>query len=485
MSEKSFNDFDKMFREEANREQIHFNPKAWAKMETLLEKEMPLKSNYRNLFVWLAAALFICVFGYVLLYKPNNKIVEVSQLTNNHKSKINELPSNSENNKLENEDFKQFEKSEKKLNENKVNADKNSFNINANSAIKLKDNENRNSPRLITTKDKSSDYNPLKYEKISKLKSESKIKKLLTDNTIGKEILTLENSNNGIIQNIDEPNNKQKIINQNTLEVPETIIATINKNINSKTEVANYSSSQMHNKFKSNFKILEQKAKLNLIPDLTEYETQNLPLLPIYHQPQKKYYLYTALSFGNNLSFVNNPQLNNTKFFGNLLVGYNLNSQVSFQTGVTYRTGTFDALRNEFVYNGPVSTAKNINKVVVDYTTLEIPIEIKYQFNEVPDKGIFLTAGVRKLIYIKDNNTLILRKWNGEVEQKEWNFEKSQSDMSMFSFSIGYQYSFCKNVVFTAQQFVNYPLNKFGGASTRPASLALAVGCRYNFLKKK
>lgn len=255
---------------------------------------------------------------------------------------------------------------------------------------------------------------------------------------------------------------------------------------NKSTKTVNdISAAQLHKKYIANYKKAERDATKNPIPDLSVYESSPIQLLPVYSEIPLANRWYIGGSVGANISYVYKPCISDAKFTYNLILGFNITNQVGFQTGIRFGNKQFDVRKGKFSYNGPNPIwDKYIRQAHTNIDAYEIPLLVRYQFSEKPNTGLFCTAGFSVMFYQKEDYLLTLDYGNGIPVYKPYNFSKSNTELTMFNASLGYQFPLNKQLTLTAEQYISLPTTNIGNAGMRMSSTGFQLGVRYNFLKK-
>ena len=461
MNNNQIKKFDSIIKNATANFELPFNENAWLLMDEKLNNELVSGKKKRTFFWWLIPAIIVVAAVGAFTYNKNAaKIASpaiIASTINTTKTPTNVENIEQKNNVENNKTIKTT------ITKSDIPTTPKAFVI---AAIKPKVASNKNlfTPAIETTNK-------------SKLKKE---KEFPTTKNIATEINIPKNAS------VSYAKNDNDIV---TTTAPKTIaaISTIEtSNAAIKSVTNNYAASQIHNKFVVNYKILEAIANKNEIPNLSVYETWKPALLKVYPPILLPNKWYITANIANNISYASNPRISDSKLAFNFNIGFNVDNQISFQTGVGFGNRTYSFLPNEFVFSGNPILLKYIRNIDANFNIVEVPITFKYQFSEKPNTGLFFTTGFSTLFFKKENYTLTIDKGNGgPVELLDWNFNNVTSNLSMFNFSIGYQFPMTKSLILTVEPYIQLPTRNIGEGNNRMSSTGLQIGAKYNFIKHK
>lgn len=476
------NRFDSALKESAANFELPFNEEAWDLMNKKLDaNDSDNKKGKRKFIILLIGAIAVLVGGYTYFSSggKNKKAIAVdnkinnsldkSNNINNEKSIINNLKSNDKYS-LESKKDINVKSNQNRINKKSINDSLNDlFDVAKTTA--LSETKNKNATNI---KNKNID-NQLNIN-INKYKKENKI----VDKTGIVNKVTPKIDIPDLASNSINTKNTSNALNKNNIDEALDLIS--NKSGRTVNIISN---AQLHKKYLTNFKNAEVAASKNPIPDLSAYELNQVQLLPVYSEIPLANRWYIGGNLGADISYVYNPSLADAKFTYNLILGLNITNQVGFQTGIRFGNKQFDVRKGKFSYNGPNPTwDKYIRQAHSNIDAYEIPILVRYQFSEKPNTGLFCTAGFSVMFYQKEEYTLTLDYGTGIPVYKPYNFSKSNTELTMFNASLGYQFPINKRFTLTAEQYISLPTTNIGNAGMRMSSTGFQLGMRYNFLKK-
>jgi hypothetical protein len=178
--------------------------------------------------------------------------------------------------------------------------------------------------------------------------------------------------------------------------------------------------------------------------------------------------LFVKLPISPDFSSVKNESIGGPGINVGLLIEYNINKHIAFETGAIWSKKIYDAHYAKF------------NFVEGDCRILDIPINIKYYM--LPDSRInlFATVGFSSYVMLKEkyDYTAITpnngeRRWSKEYSRKnnEW--------FSMLNFSVGIQRQMSKRIWLQAEPFFKAPIAGVGVGNIKLASMGAFLTLKY------
>ena len=314
-------------------------------------------------------------------------------------------------------------------------------------------------------KSKGTDYN--KNIKKYSINSSPKI-------TTGKSNLSFYSEK--YIISLNEEHTGAKDVNEST---PGSKVFSTGKNLSEKQEkeVAENSgnvSARIAGQNIEGNKEIKDNLKRNNSPDITEKKKKEIPGII-----QKKKGVYIGVVAGPDFSKVRSGSFNNTGFDAGILLGFRLNRNLSFESGLLWNKKNYYSDGKNFSMDKVRSTMPSgmiINNLKSNSSVIEIPLKVRYDFISKNNSDLFVAGGVSSYIITKEKNIYNVT-LNGNQEKLGGVYKKNSYGLpAVANVSIGYEHSVSKNLNIRIEPFLKIPLQGMGVGSLPVTSAGLQVG---------
>lgn len=425
-------EFDKKVREAADHHHPAYDDNAWADMEKLLDKHMPVeKEKKRRVIFFFLLFLFLGGGGLWLISgmpgignkRQTNTNTAVQQRTGNVSSPGSDNLENTSN--------------DKEVSGKNIPGD----------------------GRIITN---SNATEPITFD-LTQGKKNLRQRNIIAKNDLD----TKSNSQNKTKQKIDnDPDLGNRNIINNIPNSKQEPIPSINSiaSANSPDQINNQKDIVADKS--QNLITTDAKPVLNDQPDSEkELVTQTSPEKKTKTKSNKGNSFFFSLSAGPDLSFAGNDKLGKTKLLTGVGVGYTIKDRFTIRSGFYSGRKVYTASPES--YHPPSvfwSYYPYLEKIDADCKVYEIPLNLSYHFGNSSKQSWFASAGLSSFImkkeaynyYYKYNPTgpTVQRKWTIEDENKHY--------FSVLTLSGGYQKSIGKSFAIMAEPYFKLPLSGVG-----------------------
>lgn len=440
-----FEEFDKKVREAAGHHHPAYDDNAWADMEKLLDKHMPVeKDNRRRVIFFLLLFLLLGGGGFWLFSGMpgiGNKKQVNSYIPTEQKAADISLPGSDNLNNFPGEK-----------------------NAGTNTSVEIKP---------VTTPSFALSNKDL----INTVREKNLPKKIITN-------AEYENKIKGKDQNLNKPGiagrNKVTDKNVNTRVQPPS----------AKTDVATFIPEQ-----KNSLKDIEsdknQNSKTNdektLNKDLPGNEKELLsnstPEKKTKTKSKKGNNFFISLSAGPDLSFASNDKPGKTKLMAGIGLGYTIKDRFTIRSGFYTGRKVYTAAPDS--YNPPSvfwAYYPYLEKIEADCKVYEIPITLSYHFGNNKNQNWFASAGLSSFLMKKETYNYHY-KYNpsGPTVQRKWTIEdENKHYFSVLTLSGGYQKKISKSLTIMAEPYLKLPLSGVGYGKVKLNSGGILISIGYS-----
>ena len=195
---------------------------------------------------------------------------------------------------------------------------------------------------------------------------------------------------------------------------------------------------------------------------------------------------YFGLTGGLDFSNVKSQAINKTGYNLGLLAGYRFNRRISVESGILWIRKEYYSDGKYFSMNkvGP-SMPSNMKIMAVDgqFTLLEIPFKLKYDFAFKTRSNLFISTGISSNICLKERNNY-LTEMNGLQEYHIGLYKDVlYCPISLINISAGYEHGLGKSRTLRLEPYIKIPLKKVGMGSMPVFSTGINVSIS-NFFSK-
>lgn len=523
----SDDELDHLFRESAEKMDFDFDPDSWTKMSQKLDAAAPPPSGGQGVNPWLKRSLllliglFIIFGGYHSLKPSSNQSSEVSESTP-ETSKNQVINTDSKNNvttsKVDTDNLSKSKNEAIKAEENKTNnktaentppndkenttANKTSIppTINAESFEKSKavdktinaeesiaKNSVVNTKKRTVSAKKSEEEASRRNSSSSGSVERKSVEKSEKSDAISTEKAIYSKNNTEVIKTKGAKNQKHSTENIPSANTNEGVNASDNSIVNN-AQISNAPKGAIIDENPLTLKNLDLLApkgtfiKSSILLPIIAFENPQTqaPVIPKSTSQSFKKGLYFRVGISPDLSLVTADELAKLGSNSAILAEYRINRQWSIQSGVIRSMKYYGAYPESYAwpYNWP-SPPKLID-INATCKMLDVPINIRYDFNPKPLSRWFISAGAtsyimlnEKYVYNYENPTDPKIKW------KTWEGKSGTYYLGVLNFSLGYEYQLFRKLSIQAEPFFKMPIARVGFGNVRLSSLGLLVSAKY------
>ena len=168
-----------------------------------------------------------------------------------------------------------------------------------------------------------------------------------------------------------------------------------------------------------------------------------------------------------------------TGWQGGVLLGYQLSGKWAIETGVLWGKKSYYAEGKDFKTNKiTLPTHANIIHAEGYCNMFEIPVQVKYNFKNEAQKGVFATVGASSYIMQKEEYDYLYERYNVEYYSNKYYKTSSKHFMATINLSAGYQHKIGRGTV-RLEPYIKLPVQKMGVGSLPITSVGLQAGLTY------
>ena len=188
---------------------------------------------------------------------------------------------------------------------------------------------------------------------------------------------------------------------------------------------------------------------------------------------------YVGLVAAADFNKVEAGSFSHTGFDAGLLVGYRVNSRLSFETGVIRNNKNYVSQGKDFNMNkirSSMPAGMVVDNLQSKSSLIEIPLKVKYDVIAKRKSNVFIGAGVSSYIMTKEKNNYDVS-LNGVQSKFEKVYTKNSYDVpAVANLSIGYEQSISNYLHLRIEPFLKIPIQGVGVGSLPITSAGLQVG---------
>ncbi len=319
-------------------------------------------------------------------------------------------------------------------------------------------------------------------------------------------------------------------IHQNELNKKENIVATLNKQTNTKTkksiqpfkvpivlklktqELLSPNNQSMVSTSQEPLKLATQKSSTNSVPNyqetkiVTENKTDlveavakhtnadsttttesnqlviNAPVIKIKKAPFNKYF-YTGAMFATDKSSINFEASKGLGYSMALVLGYQFSKRFSIETGIHIEKKEYYT-KGEHFDKSILPATGNILWIESENKLIEIPVSLKTDFLNNQKHQLFGSFGISSFL-VNNESYEYEEEINGVIQSEYVEFTKNTSNLfATVNMSFGYEYKFKNRFRLRVEPYLNLPLSGIGKSKEPVLSKGIYFGLLYNFHKK-
>jgi len=462
--------FDKRIREAADHHHPNYDEKAWAKMETLLDKHMPVKEKKRRRFL-----LFFLLF----LFAGSASWLMVNQ------------PWHSNTGLSENESA-----TSKSANPHSPHPRENStYPGNSTTEDLLPGNSNGSSgtPQIqpVTPAQeptgKANEQHPATV--VTGHENEAEFRTKVGSGTIGKRKQVVQKNNipdNQLAVNLTSP--KKKTVNVNA-PLRESGVTTGEPA--SKDQAAIISQESLPHKTgekpgedkliqdkKTNEDVVDTKLEdpLNNSEDVAGKKDAPKQI----DKKNRKSSFFVNASIAPDLSMVGR-QRGQVKLLSGVGVGYTYKEKLTLRTGFYAGRKIYTAQPGDYKPVSPVPNADYLYRIEADCKVYEVPVYLSYNFISNKKANVFAGSGLSTYI-MKSESYDYIYKYPGSDDEHRYNWsidDKNKHFFSVLTLSAGYERILGKGLSVTAEPYFKLPLAGVGNGKVKLNSAGVMLSINY------
>lgn len=458
-----FEDFDKKIKEAAENHHPAYDEQAWGKMNTLLDKHMPVKEERRRRFVWLFFLLFL-VGGAGIFYGVQSLVSSKSVKADFIKTETDAVSREGAETATETES--KADGSNKKIPGSVQQADPN---VN----VSEKGNSIQPADGLLAKPVKKEIQQSVALNPGQVVPAVGRNKKITVPASVTKQgpALITPDFQSGVAKKKKKttgvpdaaasnpvtaiiPDNRTDLNGDNTVTsnvapVPDPLI--VPSVVNNPVDPADVTKSIKPDKNDSAAVVAPPAAD---------------PLMSKKKQTAKKQsQFYLTLSAGPDASFTNNGKPGRVIPVTGAGIGYTFRERFSVRAGFYNAEKVYTALPE--AYHAPASFYSYypfLTKVDASCRVYEIPVSLGYHFGARNNHSWFASATLSSYLMKREtyNYSYKTSAW-GAVQQREWSISnRNQHLFSVLGISAGYQRKITDRISFIAEPYLRTPLNGVG-----------------------
>ncbi|MGC4036713.1 MAG: hypothetical protein QM764_12180 [Chitinophagaceae bacterium] len=474
-----FDEFDKKIKEAAEHHHPAYEEKAWEKMETLLDKHMPVEKDDRRRFAFLILFLLMGGFGiYLAISKPWQQKKDVVA-TASASAAINDKTTIADPEKNANP----------KTGATEANPDAEQKSSPETSAVSLSDKTNIDKTVVATPQEASKDAVAIETKlTTSKLKQKGSISSPINQTTPNNNnTLSVPASTNGRkIKNTRSNTQDHQDIAEANKTLNQSINSLTNKKANNNQTEPSLSATASTESATSNTIIQNtpsatsdktsssdsvSKQKTNDIAKADNDKKKDEPLQKQTPKPGKQRKSSFAITFsaGPDLSAVGVSRIGGVRPVYGAGLSYTLN-RVTIRSGFYAARKVYTAGANDYHAPGYVLPSNiELTKVDADCRLFEIPLTAAYTVSSSKKQNWFVSAGASSFLMKKEDygyyykNTTTGADWS-----RDWSLKNGENHIfSILDFSVGYERRINKTLSIIAEPYIKVPLDGVGFGSIR------------------
>lgn len=511
----SDDEFDDLFRESAEKDNIGFDPDAWKKMSQKLDavSDPPSSSGKLGnaLLKWglpLVVLLLLLIIGsYFLIRKPSEPIttkVKAKESTlkrtdidaQKYVSTDKVATQNKENaidNTVSGSNTKVDKIGSEKIKQNKT-ENKEVLNISDSREIQV---SNKSNSKIVLSSPKNigivKDNSRKKTEESADLLNNSKfINTAIVKNKTINDAESEKLPNNEIEKTAKQISYTKQNSNRNAKtqallsETPTSEEGLVSKDLNSSQNSVADSVSTIQQMQWASVAVLSPTKhsfaidlKLPVISFQSSFET---PIVKPKENTAFRRGLNVRLALSPDFSFI--PSNEVLKIGNNwaAVVEYRFNNRLSIQAGVMRSLKLYNALPSQYEWTGYYNPPSPIIDIDATCKMLDIPLNIRYDLSQKANSRWFVSTGLTTYIMLKEKY-----RYNYEnpsdpnIKRIGWEGKTGAYPFGVLNLSAGYERQIFRRLTFQAEPFFKTPLGKVGYGKVRLATAGVFFSAKYPF----
>lgn len=214
-----------------------------------------------------------------------------------------------------------------------------------------------------------------------------------------------------------------------------------------------------------------------LQPDKALSITDKNQVRPIKLKLKSKF--YAGLYLSREISYVRTYHISQGSIGYGFLLGFNINRHLSIETGVSKQKKNFATTGDNFSKdNLRLRPTTKLTEVNGYFMTTDIPVNVRYNFNEGKRGQFFATTGLSTLVLHRQYYDYHVEKEEGpEILQRSYPAIKKDNKMfSQLNVSAGYEKNIGKVAQLRIEPYYQLPLSNIGLGKVRLSTAGVNVG---------
>jgi len=451
-----FEDFDSKVRQAADQHHPNYDENAWAKMQKLLEQQLPVKKDRDRRFIFLL--LFFLLLGggaWVIFSKPwqqENKAVSVSNDPDKAVGKTPEGTSRNETNKsgvsktaVDNNQTAEpvSTQSQKDKIDNKTNV-----------VSDRKDQLTESAPIVKSGAEGKQALNKTTNRKVGYVSSKPTKPVARKNNRNAQSTVAIAAPvNNGKGTNVDSHNQGVALPSSNDNTTKNSNAPAMSDDVKSQTATEHSVNNESVNKIGE-----EKKEIVDVQPTDKKQVAKKSP------GSKKSNYFFITFGVAPDLSYISLSDPGQVKLLTGAGFGYTFKNRWTISTGFYAGRKIYTANKYNYKPDNPGPT-NNLEKIDADCKVYEVPLSVAYNFINAQKHSFFGSMGLSSL-FMKKEEYQYLYKYPGPpvttyVHTKEL-YNENQHYFSVLTLSAGYTRRLNKTFSVSAEPYIKLPLAGIG-----------------------
>jgi hypothetical protein len=164
------------------------------------------------------------------------------------------------------------------------------------------------------------------------------------------------------------------------------------------------------------------------------------------------------------------------------ILEYRLSNRLSIQSGVIRSMKLYNALPSQYEWNSYWIMPSPLKDIDATCKMLDIPLNIRYDISQKSNSRWFIGAGFTSYIMLKEEY-----RYNYEnptdpnIRRRSWEGKTGTYPFSVLNLSAGYERQVFRRLTFQAEPFFKAPLGKVGYGKVRLATAGVFFSVKYPF----